>query len=160
MNEKDLYFPIKQWLLNFLKQRYKKAEIIVEDTHNISLSDFLQSINLQSKFPEFNAYDIKVDITGIINHINKADLVFIECKVNNIRLLDVGQLLGYSRVAMPIFSFLFSPEGISDPLQRLLKIYGRYDILDYGKELNIKIVKWDTGKSEPLWDTLLPPGEH
>lgn len=160
MIEKELYPQITKWLYGFLKQRHKKTEIIVEDTHKIHLSDFLMRIGLQDSFPEFNAYDIKVDITGVINSTRKAHLVFIECKMKAVRLLDVGQLLGYSLVAKPLYSCLLSPEGISDPLNRLLKVYGRYDILRYGKELTLKIAQWDYNRNEPLWNTMLPPGEY
>lgn len=160
MTEKELYPQIAQWLSSYLISHYKKAKIIVEDTHRINLSDFLVRINMQNKFPEYTSYDIKVDVTGIINSSKRADLVFVECKLNAIRLLDVGQLLGYSLVAKPIQSFLLSPEGISDPLHRLLKNYGRYDILKYGKELALKIARWDIRKKEPLWASLLPTGEH
>lgn len=160
MTEIDLYPQIKEWLLSYLTAHYKKAEIIVKDTHSINLSDFLVRIGMQDKFPKYAAYDIKVDITGIINRPKKSDLVFVECKLNPIRLLDVGQLLGYSLVASPIHSFLLSPEGISAPLHRLLKVYGRYDILKYGNDLTIKIVQWNVKKNEPLWATILPAGEH
>lgn len=160
MMEKELYPQTRDWLLNFLNQRYKKAEIFVEDTHKILLSDFLERSGIPEKFPEFKAYDIKVDITGIIITNKKAHLVFVECKIKPIRLLDVGQLLGYSLVSKPLYAYLFSPEGISDPLNRLLKIYGRYDILRYGKELTLKIAQWDIKRKEPLWSTVLPSGEH
>jgi len=160
MTEKEIYPHIVNWLSNYLTAHYKTAEIIVEDTHRINLSDFLVRISMQDKFLEFAAYDIKVDVTGIISHSKKADLVFVECKMRPIRLLDVGQLLGYSLVAKPIHSFLLSPEGVSDPLHKLLKIYGRYDILKYGKEFTLNIVKWDIRKKEPLWATLLPSGEY
>lgn len=160
MTENDLYPEIATWLSKFLRQRHKKAEIIVEDTHRIHLSDFLIRIGVQSKFPEFNAYDIKVDITGVIGSTKKTDLVFIECKTKAIKLLDVGQILGYSLVAKPLYSYLLSPEGLSDPLNRLLKAYGRYDILRYGRELTLKIAQWDMKRNEPLWDTMLPSGEY
>lgn len=160
MTEKELYPQIAQWLSSYLISHYKKAQILVEDTHKINLSDFLVRIGMQDKFPEYSAFDIKVDVTGIINNSQKADLVFVECKLKSVRLLDVGQLLGYSLVARPIHSFLLSPDGISDPLHRLLKIYGRFDILKYGKELTLRIAKWDVAKKEPLWASLLPSGEH
>jgi hypothetical protein len=160
MTEKEIYPQIVQWLSKYLKSHYKKSKIIVKDTHTIALSKFLKVIGMDKKFPEYTAYDIKVDVTGVISSFNKTHLVFVECKINFIKLLDVGQLLGYSLVAKPIFSFLVSPKGISDSLHNLLKIYGRYDILKYDKERSIKIAKWDINKKEPLWDSLLPPGEY
>jgi len=160
MTEKELYPQIIQWLSSYLTSYYNNSKIIVEDTHGTNLSKFLVHIGLQDKFPEYTAYDIKVDITGIIDSQERADLVFVECKLNPIRLLDVCQLLGYSLVAKPIHSFLLSPKGISDPLHRLLKVYGRYDILKYNKELTLKIAEWDVRRKEPLWGSLIPTGEY
>jgi len=160
MKEKDLYPQIVNWLLKFLRSYYKKGEITVGDTHKINLSDFLVRIGMQDKFPNFNVFDIKVDITGIIIRPQKADLAFVECKLNPIRLLDVGQLLGYSLVAKPVFSYLLSPKGVSDPLHNLLKVYGRHDILKYSEEHTLRIAKWDIQKEEPIWSTLIPAGAY
>lgn len=160
MRECELYPEITKWLLNYLRSHYRRAKIFVEDTHRVNLSDFLERLGMKDRFPEYTAYDIKVDITGLIVKHQQADLVFVECKLHAIRLLDVGQLLGYSLVAKPIHSFLLSPNGISVPLYNLLKIYGRYDILNYGKGLVLKLAQWDTRKKEPFWTSLLPPGEY
>jgi hypothetical protein len=160
MTEKELYIHVVDWLSDYLTSHYKRAKIIVKDTHRISLSNFLTKIGMHNEFSEFSAYDIKVDVTGIIKYPQKTYLVFVECKTKPIRLLDVGQLLGYSLVAKPILSFLISPNGVSEPLYKLLKVYGRYDILQYDKELVLKIVTWDKEKKEPTWNSLIPSGEY
>ncbi len=156
MKELDLYPNIKKWLSKTLEQRFKKDyEIIVEDTHDIYLSDFLEYKKLTKYFPESSAYKIKTDITGIIKQSQKCELVFVECKVKPIKLLDVGQLLGYSLVAHPISSYLLSPSGISESLENLLNIYGRRDILYYDKNLFIQIGKWSLERNEPRWDQMI-----
>ncbi|MDI1471524.1 hypothetical protein QI155_03170 [Thermodesulfovibrio sp. 1176] len=160
MKEQDLYSQVSKWLYNYLNSWNKRKEIIVKDTHKVNLSDFIVKNNLQNLIPQYSAYDIKVDITGIIKDKNNLKLVFVECKIKPIRLLDVGQLLGYSLVAKPIEAFLISPRGTSEPLYQLLKIYGRYDILSYDKNRNIKILTWDIQKKEPVWSSILPPGYH
>jgi hypothetical protein len=162
MSEELLYKPISDWLFQFLKYRYKRFEIIVEDTHKIRLSDFLFKRNIHKFFPAYKVYDIKVDITGVILNSNSGRLVFVECKTKQIKLLDVGQLLGYSLVARPIYSFLISPQGISAPLFLLIKNYGRYDILGYSvdkrKDRKIILCQWDESKKDINWNNIIPPG--
>jgi len=162
MSEKELYRPISEWLQGFLKGRYRRHKIIVEDTHRRKLSEFIFSKNIHRYFPNYSLFDIKVDITGVILGEDSAQLVFIECKIKPIRLLDVGQLLGYSLVAKPAYSFLISPGGLSAPLFSLLKNYGRYDILEYAtsgpSKKKLIICTWDSARRDIQWRDALPPG--
>jgi len=160
MKESDLYQDVKNWLYDYLKSHYKTAEIIVEDTHNIKLSDFIFRKGLTDKFPHYRVFDIKTDITGVITRKNQlSTLVFVECKITKITLTNVGQLLGYSIVADPVLSFLISPKGISRSLFNLLHKYNRYDVLFYEKDNNkrIRIVSWVVSRKEPLWEAEYPP---
>ena len=158
-HEEELYPYVIEWLRKFLKGRHRNSDVDVYDTHKINLSKFLQNNELQNYFPEFSAFDIKVDITGIIKSKKSVKLAFVECKTDPITLKDVGQILGYSKVANPDYSFIISPSGLSSPLSVLLQTFGRYDLLEYGSR-KIRIAKWNLERMEIDSNTILPPGEH
>jgi len=157
--EEELYPYVIEWLRKFLKGRHRNSDVDVYDTHKINLSKFLQNNELQNYFPEFSAFDIKVDITGIIKSKKSVKLAFVECKTDPITLKDVGQILGYSKVANPDYSFIISPSGLSSPLSVLLQTFGRYDLLEYSSR-KIRIAKWNLERMEIDSNTILPPGEH
>jgi len=139
MKESDLYPDVKNWLYGYLKSRYRTAKIITEDTHNIKLSAFIFRKGLINKFPRYKVFDIKTDITGvIIRKSGASSLVFVEFKITKITLTNVGQLLGYSLVA--------------DPLYR----YNRYNILQYNKDKKIQIVPWGINRKGPVWKDKIP----
>ena len=159
MNEVELYEPVCTWLERVLIERYKRMDIRVFDTHNVKLSKLINDLGLNSFFPQFNSWDVKVDITGIIKNEKKAYLALVECKVKQLTLRDIGQLLGYSIVVNPILSVLTSPASPTDPLITLLKDYGRLDVLEYGPQKRyIRISKWDDVKNEVIPSSILPPG--
>ena len=155
--EKYLYPYIREWYENYLKSKFKSANITVFDTHNRVLSRFLQEEGLHIYFPLFDTYEIKVDLTGIIEHKKVFDLAFIEVKRKSVSLRDVGQLLGYCRVANPISAFLISPNWISTPLQNLILNYGRENILQYSNR-KIKIAEWNSDSQSINYDKTLPRG--
>jgi hypothetical protein len=159
-SEKELYPEVIKWLEKYLKGKYPKAGIKAYDTSRQDLSDFLRRHKLHLFFPEFETYVIKVDITASIKHKDRCDLAFVECKLGPINLKDISQLLGYSKVVKPKYSFIISPVGISSPVNTLIKIYKRYDILEYSQGLRLKIAQWNKATQEIDISTLLPPGEH
>jgi len=159
LNEVELYEPVCTWLERVLREHYKRMYIRVFDSHNVKLSQLINDLGQQKLFPQFKAWDIKVDITGIISNDKKGYLALVECKIKQLTLRDVGQLLGYSIVVNPILSILTSPSSPTDPLITLLKDYGRLDVLEYGpKRRHIRIAKWDNVKNEVIPSSLLPPG--
>jgi len=159
LKEAELYHPICTWLERILKEHYKRMNVRVFDSHSIRLSKLISDLGLQTLFPQFNAWDVKVDITGIISNKTQGNLALVECKTKQLTLRDVGQLLGYSKVVNPILSILTSPDPPSDPLITLLKDYGRLDVLEYGpKRRYIRIARWDTAKNEIIPSSILPPG--
>jgi len=119
----------------------------------------IQKLGLQKHFPNYQAFDIKVDIIGIINTKTRTDLALVEVKDTEIRLLDVGQILGYSRVVKPYLSLIISPKGLSVPLESILKTYGRYDILEYDANKRIRIARWNELRGEIDARTVLPRGD-
>lgn len=158
MNEKDLYPDVRAWFTRYLKDRIGRGKIEVIDTHSINLSRLIIDRGLQRSLPQASSFDIKVDITAIIKQRKQIKFAFVECKLTPISLRDLGQILGYSRVADPLYSFIISPELISTPLLNLFQVFGRYDILDYGSNKRIRIAMWNNQRKEIDSNTIIPPG--
>lgn len=145
-----MYPDIVEWLKINLKQKFgKKAlKITVLDTHDSDLSNFIMSLSYQKFFPEFSTYKIRQDITGFVEYKDKVDLVFVECKNTSLSLIHLSQLIGYSCIALPIYSILLSPQGMGQTLNKLLKNYNRSDILEFRPNKTIHVIKWDKSKQD------------
>ncbi len=137
-SEKDMYPDVCQWLEAFLKDRFRQADVDVHSLPHTAISRFLSTYS-RGNFPgEWVTWNIKVDIVGFVHHPNKpTTLVFVECKNTKLTLAHLSQLLGYSRIARPMYSFLISPVGFSRSLVSLLQEYQRRDVLKY---------RWEPGK--------------
>ena len=159
-SEAELYPEVIKWFEKYLIGKHPKAEIKAYDTSRQDLSLFLRRHKLHIFFSEFETYVIKVDVTASIKYKDKCDLAFVECKLNPINLKDISQLLGYSKVVKPKYSFIISPAGISSPVNSLINIYRRYDILTYQDNLKMRIAKWNKSTKDIDVSTLLPHGEH
>jgi len=157
-SEKEIYPEVIIWLNKYLRGKYSNGEVNVFDTSQFNLSEFIRRKKLNKYFPEFETYVIKVDITGVVEYKEKCLLSFVECKLNSISLKDISQLIGYSKVVRPIFSLIISPSGISSPVNKLINIYRRYDILIYQEELKVRIARWNKNTKEIDSATLLPHG--
>jgi hypothetical protein len=149
-NEIEMYPDIIEWLKKNLKQKFgkKSKKITVLDTHDSDLLNFIMQLNYQKFFPEFSTYKIRQDITGFIEYADKVDLVFVECKNVSLSLIHLSQLIGYSCIALPIYSILLSPQGMGQMLNKLLKSYNRLDILEFRPKRMIQIIKWDKTKQD------------
>jgi hypothetical protein len=155
-----LYPEVASWLARYLGGRYPRATVAALDTHKMELSTFLRKEKLHAQFGDCDAYEIQVDVTGIVKTKESVRLAFVECKVGPITLRDVGQLLGYSLVARPEWSYLISPSGLSDRLNTLLVTFGRQDILNYGRNRAIRLATWNSKRREVEISTLIPKGSH
>lgn len=156
--EKLMYPDVAKWFKHLLSVKYKKADVQVVISANEYLSSIIQKYNYNDYFPLFHTYLIQVDIVGFIKMKNMIKIGFVECKLNNINLKDISQLIGYSKVVIPEYSIIISPKGVGNAINSLIKIYKRYEILEYTKDRKIKIAKWDIDKKEVLTETILPPG--
>ncbi|NLN73511.1 MAG: hypothetical protein GX140_04625 [Bacteroidales bacterium] len=149
-NEIEMYPDIIVWLKNRLQGEFgKKAKkITVLDTHDSDLSNFIMKLNYQKFFPEFTTFKIRQDITGFIEYENKVDLVFVECKNAKLTLINLSQLIGYSCIALPIFSILIAPQGMGTTLNKLLTSFNRKDVLEFRPKRKIEVLKWDKNKQD------------
>jgi hypothetical protein len=158
-NEKEMYPDVCLWFRKVLHDKFKNAKICVEDTSKRVLSKWLLDKGFHNYFPGYQTYEIEVDVTGVVLKSNKeAYLGFIECKLDEISLGDFSQLLGYSKVALPFYSIILSPKGISQSLNLLFNIARRNDILYYSKDRHIFIATWLEKKKEIDFSTIIPKG--
>lgn len=148
-SEKEMYSPVCAWLESFLQSRHRKAKIYVFDSSRRSLARLIQDTGLSANLPaEWHSWDIFVDVVGFAFTNEHTYLAFVECKLGAITLGNFSQLLGYSRVALPQYSIIISPQGASDSLRSLLLTYERTDILQYHFEkgkipLSVAVASWD-----------------
>jgi hypothetical protein len=160
-----MYGDVRQWLCILLAGKFPNAHIDVRDTHASPLNEYINKHSLQDYFESdlWQTYDIHVDLTAFIKSDRRTDLVFVECKIIPISLLHVSQLLGYSRVALPLFSYLISSANIGSAVKALIMRYDRTDILEYHWEKGqfprrIIIAKWDFNSKSIDLTMVLPPG--
>jgi hypothetical protein len=164
VKEADMYSDVVSWLDQFLSDRFRREKVIVRDTSRQPLKRVfeLERIRPASK-PEWQTYDIRVDVTGFVCDSENIELAFVECKIQSITLKDISQLLGYSRVALPVYACIVSPAGISSDLSSLLVTYSRHDILQYHwprKEIprSIVVASWDTKRKSLDYASIIPKG--
>lgn len=158
--ERQMYSDVCSWFKKVLQEKHKDCKIHLEDTSRKVLSRWIVEKKLQHLFPDYQTYEIEVDITGIIEEDNKASLGMIECKLNHITLRDFSQLLGYSRVAQPLYSIILSPKGVSKSMHRLFNVSRRNDILNYSDKKHIIIGKWNEKRKEIDFATIIPKGSQ
>ena len=154
-----MYPHVRSWLEKILQSRFKRAKILVADTSKKVLSRWLFEKGYHKHFKDYSTYEIEVDVTGVIE-TEKTELAFVECKLNKITLRDLSQLLGYSKVALPLFSIIASPKGISDSMNLLFNVSPRNDVLYYTDNKHIVIGKWDETRREIDQSSIIPKGYH
>lgn len=149
-NEIAMYPDIIVWLENRLKGDFgrKAKKITVLDTHDSYLSNFILKLKYQRFFSDFTTYKIQQDITGFIEYEDKVELVFVEVKIGQLKLIDLSQLIGYSCIALPSFSILIAPAGMGSTLTKLLTSFNRRDILEFRPGHKIEVLKWDEKKQD------------
>lgn len=133
--ESEMYPAVCRWLEGFLSTRYKGATIDVFDTSRKSLARLIQETgfinNLRSEWP---SWDIYIDIVGFARTETSTTIALVECKNLALTLSHLSQTIGYSRIVLPAYSVLLSPQGCSDSLRSLLETFGRGDVLQYHSE--------------------------
>ena len=142
-----LYEPMREWLQEYLKGKYKNAEIITIDSHAKTLDSYLDEYGVLSYYPQTVGLDIQIDVLGIIKEKNKVLLVFIEAKKTKLNLRDLGQLWSYCKLCDPSEAFLLSSKGLGS-LNKIFINLLRTDLLDFGDGKKIKKMKIGT------WNTL------
>lgn len=156
MLEQELYEPMRLWLEQYMKDRYKGHEIITTDCHSERLDRVLAKYDLVNE--QANGVDIQIDVLGIAKKAGKAKLVFIEAKKTKLTLRDLGQLWAYCKLVDPEEAFLLTSADLGG-LRKLIAGFKREDLLDFGDGKKIKkmrIGKWTVSKNSPDLSSFLP----
>ena len=164
-NEIEMYPDVITWLGRILREQFSGAKVDVRDTHAFPLNEYIKRNGLQEYFQTdiWQTFDIRVDITAFMFYRERPALVFVECKIIPISLLHISQLLGYSRVAHPLLSYLISTKGIGSAVVGLISRYDRTDILEYEWQKGrvprtIVLGTWNMGTKNLEPASVLPPG--
>jgi len=155
-----MYPEVCAWFEKILLEKHPDSKIHIQDTSRKILSRWLVEKGLHKLFSDYLTYEIEVDIIGIIEKDDKAFLGMIECKLNQITLRDLSQLLGYSKVALPLYSIILSPEGVSKSMHLLFNVSRRNDILNYSSDRHIIVGKWSEKRKELDFSTIIPRGSQ
>ncbi|WP_305116710.1 hypothetical protein [Acutalibacter muris] len=157
MREFDLYPPMQEWLELYLRDKYKSSdEIIVVDAHSERLDRVLRKYNIIQE--EAIGVDIQIDVLGIVKKAGKVKLFFIEAKKTSLTLRDLGQLWAYCKLIDPEEAFLMTSVDLG-ALNKLLKVYKRDDLLDFGEGKRIKKMKvaiWNMQTNSPDSASMIP----
>ena len=153
-----MYPLVCSWLKSFLSSRHRRSDVQTHDTSAVSLYRLIEQKGLEKYFPEYLAYDIRVDITGVVRSARTAHLALVECKLRPITLKDISQLIGYCKVARPELAWILSPAGMSARVSTLLKAYHRYDVLEFQDRKCVRIATWIHDRGEIDLSSVLPPG--
>lgn len=156
MKEFDLYNPMTIWLRQYLSGKYKNWEIIVEDTHSQRLDRVLYKHGIINDLA--TGIDIQIDILGIVKKDNEYKLFFIEAKITKLTLRDLGQLWAYCKLIDPEEAFLLTSESLGS-LNKILRTFGREDLLDFGNSKKIKKMKvgiWDIVRNNIDYMSIIP----
>jgi hypothetical protein len=146
------YPHVAAWLARYLRDRFSK-DVAAHDAHRIEPAAFLRAENLHTFVRGCEAYEIQVDVTGMVR---TRDF----CPFCIRRVQSWPDHVARCRVARPEWSFLISPAGLSDHMSSLLVTYGRQDVLDYGKNRTIRLATWNVGRREIDAPSLIPKGSH
>lgn len=158
--EYELYEPMCNWLKSTLEDKYKRHhfEIIVVDSHSVSLDTVLEEYGVIDQFPQIVGLQIQIDVLGIVKSSRNTELYFIEAKKTVLNLHDLGQLWAYCKLCDPTEAYLLSSAGLGS-LDTILKNFQREDMLDYGNGKTIKkmkVAKWDINRSSIDYHTIVP----
>lgn len=156
MKEADLYGPMSRWLEQYLKDKYKEYEIIVENTSQERLDRALFRYGIVREMA--NGVDIQIDVLGIARKKADIKIVFIEAKKTKLTLRDLGQLWAYCKLIDPDEAFLLTSEGLG-ALNKLLNSFRREDLLDFGDKKKIKkmcVGRWNVKTNSIDFSSVIP----
>jgi len=155
-SEVELYEPMRVWLHTYLTDKYKSHEIITLDAHNKRLDRALRKFDILCDVA--TGVDIQIDVLGIARNSKSVKLFFIEAKKTSITLRDLGQLWAYCKLIDPDEAFLMTSADMGS-LNKILNVFKREDILDFGDGKIIKKMKlaiWNMKTGTPNMSTMVP----
>lgn len=154
--EEELYEPMRLWLEQYVKDKYKKYEVISIDAHAERLDKVLAKYGIINEMA--NGVDIQIDVLAIARKGSDIKLFFIEAKKTKLTLRDLGQLWSYCKLVDPDEAFLLTSLELGS-LNKLLNSFKREDLLDFGNGKKIKkmrVGKWDILRNTIDFNSLIP----
>jgi hypothetical protein len=156
VKEEELYEPMRVWLEQYVKDKYRKYEVVAVDAHAERLDRVLAKYDIVREMA--NGVDIQIDVLAIAQKGADVKLFFIEAKKTRLTLRDLGQLWAYCKLVDPDEAFLLSSQDLGS-LNKLLNAFRREDLLDFGDGKKIKkmrVGKWDVTKNTIDFNSLIP----
>lgn len=80
--EEELYEPMRLWLEQYVKDKYKKYEVVAIDAHAERLERVLAKYNIINEMA--NGVDIQIDVLAIARKSSDVKIFFIEAKKHNL----------------------------------------------------------------------------
>ena len=154
--EEELYEPMRSWIEQYVKDKYRNYDVIAVDAHAERLDRVLDRYGIIREMA--NGIDIQIDVLAIAKKKEDIKLFFIEAKKTKLTLRDLGQLWAYCKLIDPDEAFLLSSADLGS-LNKLLNSFMREDLLDFGDGKRIKkmrVGKWDVGKNCVDYGSLIP----
>lgn len=151
-----MYEPMRSWLEQYVKDKYKKYDVVAVDAHSERLDRVLAKYDIVREMA--NGVDIQIDVLAIAKKGKDIKLFFIEAKKTRLTLRDLGQLWAYCKLVDPDEAFLLSSADLGS-LNKLLNSFKREDLLDFGDGKKIKkmrVGKWDVTKNSIEYNSLVP----
>lgn len=155
-SEFELYEPMRVWLNEYLEDKYKNYEIITIDAHSEKLDRVLKRYGIVNDTAP--GIDIQIDVLGLARDSRTVKLFFIEAKKTSLTLRDLGQLWAYCKLIDPDEAFLMTSADLGS-LNKLLNLFKREDLLDFGDGKQIKKMKvsvWNLATNAPEAATMVP----
>ena len=156
MREEELYEPMRHWLEQYVKDKYKRHTVIAVDAHAERLDRVLARHGIVREMAI--GVDIQIDVLAIAQKGNDTKLFFIEAKKTKLTLRDLGQLWAYCKLVDPDEAFLLSSAGLGS-LNKLVNAFRREDLLDFGDGKRIKkmrVGRWDVKSNSVDYPSLVP----
>lgn len=156
MLEEELYEPMRLWLEQYIKDKYKRYTVVAVDAHAERLDRVLAKYDVVNEMA--NGVDIQIDVLAIAKKGSDVKLFFIEAKKTKLTLRDLGQLWAYCKLIDPEEAFLLTSADLGS-LNKLLNVFRREDLLDFGNGKKIKkmrVGRWDVTKNAIDFNTLVP----
>jgi hypothetical protein len=156
-SESEMYPDVVEWLDGYLKDMYPKDQILALDSSKSSLVKIIQDNSLSTHLPnDWVTWEIHCDVVGFAYSKGKMKITLVECKLGALNLSHLSQLIGYSKICRPYFSFLISPKGASESLSRLIQTFARRDVLEFTQETgslpaSIAIAMWNKNTKNIDW---------
>lgn len=156
MLEEELYEPMRAWLEQYVRHKYKSYDVVAIDSHAERLDRVLAKYGVEKEMAI--GVDIQIDVLAIARKSNDVKIFFIEAKKTRLTLRDLGQLWAYCKLVEPDEAFLLSSSGLGS-LNKLLNAFRREDLLDFGDGKKVKkmqIAKWNCNTNSISFESMIP----